>query len=37
MKACVVKFFKKLWSILTYLFCFAHCRHHDDAEETANE
>jgi len=33
MKACVVKFFKKIWAIIMHIFCFFHCKEHDDETE----
>lgn len=33
MKACVINFFKKVWAILMRIFCFFHCKTHDDETE----
>ncbi len=33
MKACVVKFFKRLWSVFIHLFCFIHAKREEANEE----
>ena len=37
MKACVIKFFKKVWAILMHIFCFVESKHKHQHEDEAKE